>query len=136
MYTNSSLAIIHDNDPYIGANGTKYPANFPKSEIAELFPVFETARPTDPTLIVTGYHIDGTHTQIWDTRTKTAQELGAALVENAKVALYTSDMVSIRCYKAGIAFPVEWQNYTATLRSIVSTETGTMPAQPAYPEGT
>jgi hypothetical protein len=54
----------------------------------------------------------------------------------ALVALDTSDTTALRCFKAGVAFPVEWQNYTASLRGIVKSDIGPIPARPAYPAGT
>lgn len=50
-------------------------------------------------------------------------------------ALAASDDVFIRCGKAGIAFPAEWQTYVAALRAIVSSGTGALPVCPAYPLG-
>jgi hypothetical protein len=54
----------------------------------------------------------------------------------AMTALDTSDTTALRCFKAGVAFPVEWQNYTASLRGIVKSDIGPIPARPAYPAGT
>lgn len=56
----------------------------------------------------------------------------------ASAALDKSDLTAIRCLKAGVAFPVEWQTYVADLRAIVagrSQETA-LPAAPAFPAGT
>lgn len=49
--------------------------------------------------------------------------------------LINSDMVALRCWKAGISFPAEWQTYVLVLRAIISTGTGAIPATPAYPAG-
>ena len=58
----------------------------------------------------------------------------------AQAALDKSDTVAIRCLKAGVAFPAEWQSYVAALRTIVAAATGNpsvpLPTQPAYPAGT
>lgn len=56
----------------------------------------------------------------------------------AKAALDKSDMTALRCFKAGVAFPAEWQTYVLALRAIVAgTSTVTvLPTQPAYPVGT
>ncbi len=83
MYTNKNLEVIHDNDPYTGADGTNYPRNHPKGDIPtdveklrELFLVTEVPRPPNTeTEITTGFHIDENHKQVWDTRSKTVEEL-------------------------------------------------------------
>ena len=93
MYSNINGAIVHNGQQYIGLNGDQYGPDWDKSTIPELFLVDETAQPTDPTLVVTGYHIDVDDTdpedlictQVWDTRSKTQGELDADLV-NAKAA--------------------------------------------------
>lgn len=54
----------------------------------------------------------------------------------ARSALDASDMTALRCMKAGIAFPADWQAYCATLRAIVAgTQSGPLPARPNYPAG-
>jgi hypothetical protein len=65
-----------------------------------------------------------------------AAQVVATLKSTAQAALDASDMTALRCVKAGVAFPVEWQTYVATLRAIVNTGTGTIPAQPSFPQGT
>lgn len=55
----------------------------------------------------------------------------------AQAALDASDMTALRCIKAGVAFPSDWQAYCVTLRAIVTgTQSGPLPARPAYPSGT
>lgn len=58
----------------------------------------------------------------------------------AQAALDKTDGVALRCWKAGVAFPQAWQDYTNNLRSIVRTTTGdptqTLPVQPDFPSGT
>jgi hypothetical protein len=55
----------------------------------------------------------------------------------ARAALIASDMVALRCMKACVAYPGTWLSYVRTLRAIVvGTQTGPIPAQPAYPPGT
>lgn len=69
----------------------------------------------------------------------TAAQLHAALVASAKSTLDVTDMVCLRCYKAGVAFPSAWQTYTTALRNIVNgtdTTSTALPTQPAYPTGT
>ena len=69
MYTNSNLEVIQDNAPYTSIeDGTKYPKNYPKDEIAELYPVTLVTQPTG--VIIDGYHIElisEVYTQVWDT---------------------------------------------------------------------
>lgn len=75
MYTNNTLQPINDSAPYTDSDGNKYPRNFPKAEITELHLVTETARPIDPDLIIIGFIIDETYTQVWQTRPKTSEEI-------------------------------------------------------------
>ncbi len=56
--------------------------------------------------------------------------------KRAQYFLDKSDLTAIRCVKAGIPFPSEWQAYVAVLRSIVTNGVDNLPTQPAYPEGT
>jgi hypothetical protein len=53
----------------------------------------------------------------------------------AMTALQESDLVAIRCFKAGISFPPEWQAYVLALRSVLNTGS-TLPVRPSYPAGT
>lgn len=55
---------------------------------------------------------------------------------DAVKALDKSDMTALRCLKAGVTFPAEWQVYVAALRAIVAGSAGPLPAQPVYPAGT
>ena len=69
----------------------------------------------------------------------TAAQLHADFVSSAKNALDESDMVAIRCMKAGTAFPSAWQTYTTELRAIINgsdTTSTSLPTKPAYPAGT
>jgi hypothetical protein len=58
----------------------------------------------------------------------------------AQAALDKSDMVAVRCVKAGVEFPSEWQAYVASLRAVMSAsdgaENGVIPTMPSYPAGT
>lgn len=69
----------------------------------------------------------------------TAEQLWAAYQQQALALLIKSDLVSIRCHKAGIAFPADWLAYVQALRAIVQASSGDptkpLPAQPAYPAG-
>jgi len=61
----------------------------------------------------------------------------ADLQGNALLALMeiqASDLVAIRCVKAGIPFPADWITYIAALRQV--TEKSDMPIKPPYPAGT
>ena len=69
----------------------------------------------------------------------TAAEQWAAYQAQAQAALAKTDMAALRCLKAGVAFPAAWQTYAQDLRVIVGAKTGnpgTLPTQPAFPEGT
>lgn len=86
LWTDSTLRPIYDNEVYTAPDGTKYPHNFPKSEIPwlsvvtevpALSVVTETPRPEDKNIVVTGFRINADHVQVWDTRLKTDQELFA-----------------------------------------------------------
>lgn len=61
-----------------------------------------------------------------------------ALQNGAVSALDRTDKVYIRCGKAGVAWPTEWQDYVVALRAIVADPTSveSLPAAPAYPAGT
>ena len=74
MYTNDNLDIIQDNQAFTHIDGTKYPSNYPKDEVAGLYPVTLTDQPTGD-IVITGFHIDANHNQVWDYRSKTAEEL-------------------------------------------------------------
>lgn len=66
---------------------------------------------------------------------------GPTLAQQAQTALNTMDSpggCAIRCFKAGVPFPANWQAYTLALREIVNgTSTVTvLPVAPAFPAGT
>lgn len=69
-----------------------------------------------------------------------AAQLWAAMQLKAKAALDGSDIVAIRCAKAGVKYPAEWQEYDSALRAIVSSQSGdtgtAFPVRPDYPSGT
>lgn len=56
-------------------------------------------------------------------------------IANAKAALNKSDSVALRCLKAGVAFPSDWQSYVTAARANVNGATNIL-TQPSYPEGT
>jgi hypothetical protein len=53
----------------------------------------------------------------------------------ALAALDATDATALRCFKAGIAFPPEWQQYTEALRAIVRAKEGDLPDRPPFPKG-
>lgn len=67
-------------------------------------------------------------------------QLWGAVQRRARAALEGSDIVAIRCAKAGVKYPAEWQEYDSALRAIVSSQSGdasaAFPDRPAYPSGT
>lgn len=75
MYADKNKNPVEDNQPYTSSDGIRYPANYPKDQIAELTKVALTAKPTDGTKIVTGFTINSSFIQVWNTRDKTTQEL-------------------------------------------------------------
>ncbi len=70
----------------------------------------------------------------------TPAQLWAAYQAKAQAALTKSDMVAIRCVKAGVVFHDKWLAYVQALRAIVAAPSGDaaqpLPAQPPYPAGT
>lgn len=60
--------------------------------------------------------------------------------QQARAALDGSDLVALRCFKAGVEFPTAWVDYCEALRAIVRTDDGdptqSLPPRPQYPEGT
>ena len=86
MYADPNFNPINDGDQYTAPDGTQYPPNYPKGSITGLTPVTLTAKPTDPTVIVTGFTIDGTYTQVWHTRPMTSDELAAYVASISRMA--------------------------------------------------
>lgn len=83
-------------------------------------------------LITEVFNPDGTLSHI----EKVSYDDGPINKKLAQMALDKSDITAIRCLKAEISFPAEWQNYVAALRVISNTGIGPIPDQPAYPKGT
>jgi hypothetical protein len=74
---------------------------------------------------------------------KTPEQLASIangqLKVTAQITLEETDLVAFRCFKAGVAYPQEWQAYTLALRAIVNgtdTASTSLPSKPAYPAGT
>lgn len=58
---------------------------------------------------------------------------------NTQNVLSKTDLVALRCFKAGVAFTEGWVSYTQALRTIISSPnidpTQPLPTQPPYPPG-
>lgn len=48
----------------------------------------------------------------------------------AKQMLEENDYIAIRCVKAGVPYPAEWNEYDEALRDIVRSGAGTLPLPP------
>ena len=68
-------------------------------------------------------------------KTIAAQKIETRVLE-AKAELLRSDMVAIRCMKAGKVFPADWKAYVKSLRSVVKGTSKTIPKKPKFPQGT
>lgn len=75
IYTDDSFQPVYENRPYVRSDGTRYPADYPKSQIEGLRLVTLADKPTDPDLFVTGFTINAQNQQVWQTRDKTASEV-------------------------------------------------------------
>ena len=91
---------------------------------------FTTATETSPMQIGATY-INGVYTPLPTPPTPPPNYTALATA-----ALLSSDMTALRCFKAGVPFPPEWQSYVASLRSIEKSGTGPLPTKPAFPAGT
>lgn len=163
MWTDKSLAVIEDAEPYVANDGTTYPGQFPKAEIPGLTKITEVLRPDEAPSIYTldgqprgGIEIvtingrewrvemqDGAAIQVWHTVPRpelTPAEAQAVaerdLVVNAQMALDASDRTALRCFESGLPLPSEWATYRSVLRSIVAGGSGPIPERPAWPPGT
>ena len=79
MYLTPSNERIADDTPYTGSDGTRYPANFPKSDIAELSPFALTDKPPfDPmTQRCDDVTPLGGSTQVWEVISLSAEQIAA-----------------------------------------------------------
>ena len=144
MYTDSTLQPIYDHQQYIGQDGTQYPPNYPKAEIPGLFPVLETPRHTDPSLVVTSFTINSQRIQVWQTREKTEDDFASERRAQALAALSKSDLVMNRINEAVSLGLTKWKandvvayvRYRRTLRAIVGGAPDPLPDPPDYPQGT
>lgn len=68
------------------------------------------------------------------------EQLWLEYQEKAQALLDATDVVCLRCYKAGVPFPAEWLAHTNKLRTIVRASSGDplaeLPVRPEYPAGT
>lgn len=60
----------------------------------------------------------------------------AALAESDKTMLRVQEAISLGLTTATTADVVTWVNYRRSLRSIVSSQSGTLPSKPSYPANT
>ena len=63
---------------------------------------------------------------------KAAQQVKA----DALNAILKSDLVALRCFKAGVPYPADWKAHDGKLRGLINGGTGQLPELPAYPAGT
>lgn len=63
-------------------------------------------------------------------------QAAALLIQQAQAMLDKSDMVALRCLKAGVAFPSDWQDFVTACRDIVNGGSDPVPSTPTYPDGT
>lgn len=133
MYINNKQEIVNDNESYIDSDGVKYPGNYPKDNIAELNKVVETEVPAGE--MTEGFTVNDSFEQVWNIKEKTEAELNAELVAKAHEMLEQSDNVAVRCFKAGITFPSEWEQYVVDLRRVVNGELSELPLMPEYTVG-
>ena len=62
-------------------------------------------------------------------------QMASLQLANARSAIDESDMVALRCIKAGVAFPQNWQTYVQGLRAVIKAGGGPLPAIPTNPDG-
>jgi hypothetical protein len=62
-------------------------------------------------------------------------EQKAELAKQAQDALIVSDLVALRCFKAGAAFPEAWHSYVVQLRDVIRGQSQALPAAPDFPAG-
>lgn len=87
LYVDPASKIVNEGDSYVGVDGTQYPPNFPKAEIPGLTQVVETQPPVDTALVVTGFYVDASNHQVWQTRPKTEEELKDELVSSLRMQI-------------------------------------------------
>lgn len=55
--------------------------------------------------------------------------------DEALLLLGKSDLVAIRCFKAGVPFPADWVNYSEELRAALRSGATVLPIKPTFPSG-
>lgn len=142
MYADKNLKPIPDTAPYVGEDGVKHPGSFPKSSIPGLHKVTLTDPPSGSNIVVTGFFINASYEQVWTSREKTEQELldelhaaRGVLAVQAQTKIEETDLVALRCVKAGVPFTEAWLNYVAALRAVVRGESETVPNPPMDESG-
>ena len=133
---------INDGAAWVSPDGTQYPANFPKDEIAGLTAIIETARPVDPLSIVTGSIVEiinGDPTRVWQSRLKTADELAveASSAIKQQIAMLESQQTQRRVREATLGIDGGWlanlNNQIKALRSSLPSSPATVPFNPEVP---
>jgi len=79
--------IVNEGDSYIGSDGTQYPPSFPKTEISGLIQVIESQPPVDESLVITGFYVDDSNHQVWQTRPMTSEELKDSRVSSLRMQI-------------------------------------------------
>lgn len=79
MWITPEKTTIDNDGPYVSQNGTSYPYNFPKSEIPELLPIIDVARP-ETTLYQTALRdgvelVEGSWIQKWRVTNWTQEQI-------------------------------------------------------------
>lgn len=77
-------------------------------------------------------------TELFDFRTQ--EEIDALNLATFKTEVQTAidktDLVALRCWKAGVEFPTEWREYTVVLRTLLASSVVVkLPVMPDYPSG-
>lgn len=126
MYADNNFNEVDDNRQYVAADGTQYPADYPKAQIVGLAKVTEIPAPVSQDVVVLGFTIDNTFTQVWQTRPKTqaeilaalavymdAKQCGGTIINNAPVDTDPNsrmDLTVIRIKaKENAAYSVDWE---------------------------
>ncbi|CAA7613098.1 hypothetical protein MCP1_110050 [Candidatus Terasakiella magnetica] len=72
--------LVQNYDGVTGPDGTWYPATWPKGDLDFLVLVSEAPPPSDPNVVVTGFHVGDDNVQVWETRPKTRDEINGPLL--------------------------------------------------------
>lgn len=78
LWIHASGQVVDDLEDFVAPDGTNYPGAWPKADIPGMSPVILSPCPDDPSVVILSYTVDrDTKTQVWETRSKTAEELVA-----------------------------------------------------------